>query len=205
MANEVKVIGLVGGIGSGKSTAAAVLAELGALVIDADRLGHEAYAPGTPGFEGVVEAFGSEIVGPEGAIDRARLGACVFGDPHRLRQLEAIVHPLIHQSLVAQIDAARLTQAVPAVVVEAAILFEAGWAGGMDEVWVVCAPREAVEKRLASQRGLGAEAVAMRRARQMSDEERRKRAGVVIENEGTEADLRARVEGLWRDRIAGPV
>ncbi len=201
----MKVIGLVGGIGSGKSTAAAMLAELGATVIDADRLGHEAYVTGSAGFQRVVQAFGSEVVGADGAIDRARLGARVFADPARLRELEAIVHPLIQTALAERVAAARRAGDARGLVIEAAILLEAGWSSLFEEIWVVCAPRSLIEQRLAEQRGLSAEAVAARARRQMTDAERRSRAAVVIENDGSRDDLRRQLQQLWNERILGRV
>ncbi len=195
------MIGLVGGIGSGKSAAREILADLGAVVIDADRLGHEAYAPGTPGFDAVVAHFGREIVGEDGRIDRRRLGAIVFADPARLAELNRIVHPLIRAELERRVHEARADPGVPAIVVEAAVLLEAGWQSLVDEVWAVVAPRERVVERLARQRGLARAEVEERIARQMSDDERRERADVVIDNEGSLDDLRRRLEEVWRARI----
>jgi dephospho-CoA kinase len=197
----VKVIGLGGGIGSGKSTAAAILAELGAQVINADLVGHEVYAPGTPGFECVVAAFGPEIVGEDGRIDRKRLGAIVFADPAALDRLNAIVHPLINEEIIRRVQEARKASAVPGLVIEAAILAEAGWRSIMDEVWMVTSKREDVVRRLAEQRGLTEAETDARRARQMSDAERRAGADVVIENDGSLDDLRRRLVALWRTRV----
>lgn len=191
------VIGLVGGIGSGKSTAAAMLAELGAEVLSADAIGHEVYRPGTPGFDAVTSAFGREVVGADGSIDRKRLGAIVFADPARLEQLNGIVHPLIRAEIGRRIDAARRAERVRAVVVEAAILLEAGWRDLVDEVWVVAAGRDCVVSRLGAERGLTAAETDARIARQMSDAERRAAADVVIPNDGSIEELRARIEQLW--------
>lgn len=197
----MRVIGVTGGIGSGKSSAVRVLAELGAVVVDADRVGHEVYAPGTPGFDQVVAAFGSEVVGADGAVDRRRLGAIVFDDPAALRRLNAIVHPLIRDAVARRVATALVAARAP-IVVEAALLIEAKWDSLVDEVWLVVARREVIEQRLASQRGMDPAAVAARMRAQLSDEERRAHAAVVIDNSGSRDELRAAIERLWRERLA---
>lgn len=193
----MRVVGLVGGIGSGKSTAAGMLGELGALVIDADRVGHEVYRRGTPGFEAVVAEFGRGVVGEDGEIDRRRLGPIVFASPDRLAALNRIVHPLIRAEIARRIDGARREGRHRAVVVEAAILLEAGWRDLVDEVWVVSAGSGDVVDRLSRQRGLDPTDTAARVARQMPDAERRRLADRVIENRGTLDDLRTEVGRAW--------
>lgn len=200
MTGPVRIIGVTGGIGAGKSSAVQVLAGLGATVIDADRVGHEVYAPGTPGFDQVVAAFGREVVGVDGAIDRKRLGAIVFGDSAALARLNGIVHPLIRDAVAQRVAAARASGAAP-VVVEAALLIEARWDALVDEVWLVVARREVIEERLTSQRGMDPAAVAARMRAQLSDEERRARAAVVIDNSGSREQLREQIERLWRARL----
>ena len=195
------VIGLVGGIGSGTSTAAALLTELGAAVIHADLVGHEVYRSGTPGFAALVREFGAEVVGSDGEIDRKQLGARVFGSPEALERLNAIVHPLIRAEIVRRIEGLRRAGEVPAVVLEAAILLEAGWRSLVDRVWVVTAPADHVAARLASQRGLSAAEVEARVARQMSDTDRLRAADAVIENRGSIEELRGQVVRLWRSAI----
>jgi dephospho-CoA kinase len=196
----VKTIGLTGGIGSGKSAASRILAELGALVIDADRVGHEVYLPGTPGWEQVVAAFGREVVAPDGTIDRRQLGARVFGAPAELARLNAIVHPLIREAVAGRVAAARGGQ--QPIVVEAALLVEAKWDALVDEVWLVTARPEIVEARLVEQRGMTPEAIAARVRAQLSDAERAARADVIIDNSGTPVALRAEIERLWRERLS---
>ncbi|HEY8490008.1 MAG TPA: dephospho-CoA kinase, partial [Dehalococcoidia bacterium] len=127
-------IGLTGGIASGKSTISRMLADRGAVIIDADRLGHEAYRPGTPAYRRVVEAFGPEIVGPNGEIDRAKLGARVFGNPEQMKRLTDIVWPAIRELARERIEAER-RRGTRVVVLEAAVLVEAGWFDLVDEVW----------------------------------------------------------------------
>lgn len=198
----MRIIGLIGGIGSGKSVVRDQLAELGAEVIDADRLGHEVYRPGTIGFDAVVDAFGREVVGADGAIDRRRLGALVFADPARLARLNAIVHPLIRAEIVHRLEQARQRGGVPAIVLEAAILLEAGWRPLVDEVWLIAADREAVLERLSVSRGLSREQIRSRLKHQMTDDERRREADVVIENTSSLDELRMRVRETWAARIA---
>ncbi len=197
----MRVIGLVGGIGSGKTTAAEMLAELGAEVLYADRIGHEVYRPGGAGFAAVVEAFGPDIVGPDGQIDRKALGAVVFSSADQLERLNAIVHPLLRAEIERRIRAARSEGRAQALVLEAAILLEAGWRDLVDEVWVISAGRDRVTERLAAQRGLSAEQVGARIAHQMSDVERRAAADVVVENDGSPDDLRRRLRARWQDAV----
>jgi dephospho-CoA kinase len=195
------VIGLVGGIGSGKSTAAAILAELGAELINADVVGHEVYEPDKPGFDAIVTEFGTGVVGVDGRIDRKRLGEIVFADAAKLARLNAIVHPLIRAEIERRIARARQANRVRAVVVEAAILLEAGWRSLVDQVWVVSAGREEVVGRLAAQRGMAEAETNARMAKQMTDGERRAAADVVIENDGSIDDLRSRLVGLWQTLV----
>ena len=198
MANA-PVIGLTGGIGSGKSTVAAILAELGAAVIDADKIGHEIYLPGTEGFRRVVGEFGTAVVASDGTIDRRRLGARVFADPAALARLNALVHPLIGDEIRRRIQAALAAEAATArpLVIEAAIMMEAGWRF-FDHIWVVVVSREVAIARLVASRGLSRREVEQRIDAQLSNEERRRIADVVIENDGSIDALRARVEEAWR-------
>src|SRR5262245_25229586 len=122
-----RVIGLTGGIGSGKTTVAGILAGLGADVLDSDKVGHDVYRPGTEGFRQVTEAFGRDIVAADGTIDRRKLGAMVFGDPAALRRLNAIVHPLIGLAVRDWLQRAQAEPKTTPIVIEAAVLMEAGW------------------------------------------------------------------------------
>jgi len=192
------VIGLSGGIGTGKSTVAALLAARGALVIDADRVGHDVYGPGTDGFRRVTEAFGTDIVAPDGTIDRQALGRIVFGDATALARLNAIVHPLIVAELARRIAAARAENPVRPIVVEAAILAEAGWRTLFDRLWVVATRPEIAIGRVVASRGMAREEVEQRLAAQMSDARRRRLADLVIENDGSPAELETEVEKAWQ-------
>ena len=141
-----RVIGLTGGMGSGKSTVSHLLSELGAVVIDADKVGHEAYQNGTKTWHDLVNAFGRQIVATDGSIDRKKLGAIVFGSPEQLERLNRIVHPRMFEMMKERIEQLR-KQSVSVVVLDAAILFEANWTPLVDEVWVVVASEEVVVAR----------------------------------------------------------
>ncbi len=197
----MRTVGLTGGIGSGKSTVAKILAELGAFVVDADRVGHEVYLPGTPGWDQVVEAFGSGVVGEDGAIDRKALGAIVFADPEQLARLNGIVHPLIRDAVHDRVAEALLADSARPVVLEAALLIEAKWYELVDEVWVVEVDPQTVIDRVTASRPMDAASVQARIDAQLSSEERRRVADVVIANDGTPAELRAEIERLWRERV----
>jgi dephospho-CoA kinase len=199
--SAVKVIGVTGGIGSGKSAATKILGELGAAVIDADRVGHEVYRPGTVGWDRLVAEFGRRVVAADGSIDRQRLGAIVFSAPAQLARLNAIVHPLIRQAVAARIGAEQAAARAPAIVVEAALLVEARWNTLVDEVWVIAAAPALVEQRLASQRGLDPGAVAARIRAQLGGAERAAHADVVIDNSGSLDQLRDQLSALWRERV----
>jgi dephospho-CoA kinase len=196
------VVGLTGGIGAGKSTVASLLAELGAEVIDADRIGHQAYRPGSEGFARVVEAFGPGVVGADGAIDRRALGALVFADPAARARLDALVHPLIAAEVGRRIAAARAEGFARPLVVEAAILLEAGWSPLVDRVWVVSTRRENAIARVMAARGMTRAEVERRLDAQMPDAERRRHADLVLENDGSPAALRAAVEAAWRSLVS---
>ena len=191
------VIGLTGGIASGKSTVARLLAERGAVVVDADKLGHRAYQRGRPAFARVVAAFGPDVVGADGEIDRRTLGAKVFGDANALRRLTDIVWPAILALAKDEIAAARRAGAAVAVL-EAAVLLEAGWQSEVDEVWAVAVPPQVAVRRATARDGVDAEAVRARIAAQLSNEERAAKADVVIENSGSPKALAERLRRQWR-------
>ncbi len=189
------LIGLTGNIATGKSTVARMLVELGATVIDADRVAHEVMRAGTPVHRAVVEAFGAGILRPDGEIDRARLGAIVFSDPQALAQLEAIVHPAVGEEVARRIAAAP----TPVVVVEAIKLIEAGMARICNSLWVTtCSPEEQV-RRLMADRGLSREEAERRVNAQPPQEEKIALADVVIHTDGTMEETREQVERAWRE------
>jgi len=191
------IIGLTGGFGSGKSTVAGMLQELGARVIDADKVAHRLYQPGTPAFDETVRAFGREIVGEEGEIDRKKLGRKVFGKPQALKRLNAILHPRISHQVKETLEGWR-GEGVKVAVVEAALLLEAGWGPVVDQVWVTMAPEEKVKERVRASQGLSKAEIESRLASQMPVEEKAKRADVVIDTSGTLDQVRDEVERQWR-------
>ena len=194
-------IGLTGGIGSGKSTVAKMLAELGAPSFDADKVGHEIYVPGGPAYHDVIAAFGSGIVAADGTIDRKKLGPIVFGDPAQLKRLEAIVHPRMFERMREMVALMRARGVSAPIVIEAAILIEAHWQPLFDEIWLVVAPRDRVVERVEAERGLKPEQTEARIKAQLSDEERRKEASIEIDNSGTIEQLRVKVEALWAELL----
>ena len=196
------VIGLTGGFGSGKSTVSGMLQELGARVLDADKVGHQLYQPGTPVWKEVVAAFGPGIVQANREIDRKKLGEVVFKDPEALKRLNAIMHPRMFEAMKETLEGWR-REGVKVAVLEAAILFEANWTPLVDQVWVTRALEEKVAERLGRDKGLSPAQVRSRLASQMSVEEKAKRAQVVIDNSGPLDKVRKQVEGLWR-RLNSP-
>ena len=197
-------IGLTGGIGSGKSVVADLLRQRGASIIDADRLGHEAYAPNSEAWRQVVAAFGEDILTEEGEIDRRKLGAIVFSDPAELERLNGIMHPLMAK-MVEGLKADLAATGVSVAVVEAAVLFEAGWDALVDEVWTTHAPAEAVVERLRQRNGLSEEEARKRINSQMPAAERNRRSDVVVENASDLATLEREVAALWQARVKGKV
>lgn len=191
-------IGLTGGIGSGKSTVAALLAARGARIVDADRVAREVVEPGTPGLEAVAAAFGPGVLTPDGALDRPALAAVVFADPDARRRLDGIVHPLV-RARAAELVAAAPPDAV--VVQDVPLLVETGQAGSYDLVLVVEADLDTRVRRLVG-RGLSEDDARARIAAQASDGQRRAVADVVLDNSGTVEELEVQVERFWAERVA---
>ena len=191
-----RVIGLTGGIGSGKSTVSRFLADLGAVIIDADKIGHEVYRPDTGTWRKLVKTFGSGILATDNTIDRKKLGAIVFGDETELKRLNAIIHPQITEIIKKRIADYR-RQGVSVVVVDAPVLFEANAKNLVEEVWVVVSDEANVIKRAIARTSLPEEQIRSRIRSQLSNEERIKRAQVVIHNDGTAEDLQKKVHKLW--------
>ena len=190
------VIGLTGGIASGKSVVSGMLAGHGALVIDADKVGHEAYAPGSGCYAKVVSAFGNDIVAADGSIDRKALGGKVFGDPEQRKRLEGIVWPWMRETMQQRLAGLR-AEGVPVVVLEAAVLIEADWIPIVDQVWLVTVPPEVARDRIVQRNGLTPEQADQRIAAQLTNEERAKHAQVVIDNSGTLDALQEHVDAAW--------
>jgi len=191
------VIGLTGGIASGKSTAARYLADQGAHMIDADKLGHRVYEAGRPAFDKVVAAFGEDVVGDDGEIDRRVLGGKVFGSPEQLKRLTDIAWPEILAMATGEIGQAR-TQGAAVVVLEAAVLLEANWQSDVDEVWVVTVEPEVAIARATARDGVGEAAVQARIDAQLSNAQRVALADVVIDNGGSETELLSKLDAEWQ-------
>jgi len=192
----VHVIGLTGGIASGKSTVTRFFKDREIPVIDADILGHRTYDPGTDTFAAVVAAFGQDLVAADGTIDSRVLGAKVFGKPDELKRLTDIVWPGIRRlasEALSEFEAAGNTL----VVLEAAVLFEAGWEDLVHEVWVVVVEPDLAVERLATRNGLDATAARARIDSQLSNDERISRSNVVITNNGTLDELEAGIQRAW--------
>lgn len=191
------IIGLTGGIASGKSTVAQALGDRGAYIIDADKLGHTAYLAGSGAFDQVVAAFGTDIVADDGEIDRRKLGGKVFGNEAALRQLTDIVWPSIRAMAEKDIADAQRSAPERIVVLEAAVLIEADWLDLADQIWVtVVKPAVAIERACARD-NLSEDAVRTRLDAQLSNDERGSYADHVIDNSSDEAHLLAQVESLW--------
>ena len=198
------VIGLTGGIGTGKSEVSRLLGELGAEVIEADRVAHEAYEPGARGWREVVEAFGERVVGGDGRIDRKALGGIVFGDEQARERLNGIIHPIVRRLLEGRI-AELERQGARVVVIEVPLLVEAirqqsRWTRMLDEIWVVTAPEDQAVARVRARSGLDEAAVRARVGSQATERERIEYADAVIDNGGSLEGLRREVTNLWRER-----
>lgn len=193
---SIMQVGLTGGIGAGKSTVAARLAALGAVVLDADRAARAVVEPGTDGLAAVVAAFGPEILGPDGALDRAALAELVFADEARRTELNRIIHPRVRQWMAERAAAAPEGSVV---VQDIPLLAESGLAPLFDFVIVVDARDEIRVERLVRLRGMSREQAEARIAAQAPREQRNAVADRVLENNGTEPELVEAVDALWRE------
>jgi dephospho-CoA kinase len=190
----VKVVGLTGGIGAGKSTVSARMAAKGAVVVDADAVVKELQARGTPVFDAIVERFGPEVVGSDGELDRPALAAVVFGDPQALADLNALVHPAVGAEILRRVAEHQGSDRV--VVLDVPLLVESGryQAAG---VVVVDAPLEVAIERLVRDRGMTEDEARARMARQVSREDRLAKADFVIDNTGPPEALDEAVDRAW--------
>ena len=196
----MRVIGLTGGIGTGKSAVSRLLRNKGVTVIDADEATRAVQASGSEGLRRLVGEFGPSILAPDGGLDRARLAAIAFADPEARQRLNAIVHPMVREWMAdRQIEAEARGEAY--VVLDIPLLFESRGAAGLDDVILVYAPEELALRRLVEQRGMPEEQARARIAAQMPIEEKRRLARHVIENTGTLKELRARTDRVWAEVI----
>jgi len=198
----VRIIGLTGGIASGKSTVANMLRALGARVVDADVIARRVVEPGQPAWEEIVAWLGRDILRPDGGLDRKKLGDLVFADGEARARLEMITHPRI-AAAVEQALAEAEAEGLAAAVVDAPLLYEAGWDAKVDEVWVVAADDESQLRRLTARDGLTPEEAKARVAAQMALAEKRRRADVVIDNSSDLERTRREVRRAWR-RVTDP-
>jgi dephospho-CoA kinase len=192
----VLLVGLTGGIGSGKSTVSAMLAERGAEIIDADRIAREVVLPGTPAWCKIRDHFGPEVLLADGHIDRAALAGKVFADPAKLALLNQITHPEIFARIADRLEELHGRDVV--VVLDAALLLETGLAQRVDMVIVTHSPKELRVERLVA-RGLGSQQAEARMVSQLSEDERLARADLVIDNSGSLEDLVEQVDNAWRE------
>ncbi|MCC7109473.1 MAG: dephospho-CoA kinase [Deltaproteobacteria bacterium] len=192
----MKLIGLTGGIASGKSAVARMLRQAGVPVVDADLLAREAVEPGTEALTAIVSRFGPAVLAPDGALDRKALGALVFADEAARRELNAIVHPAVAALAMARLELLR-DQGAPVAVYEVPLLFESGLEGMMDATLLVAAPEAAQISRMGSRDGLDEAAARARMAAQLPLAEKRRRATAVIDNDTTLAELAERLGTAW--------
>jgi dephospho-CoA kinase len=191
----VKVVGLTGGIGSGKSTVSALLRERGAVIVDADAVVRELQEPGMPVFVAMVERFGPGIVAADGSLDRQAVADIVFNDPEKLAALNGIVHPAVGAEVYARIAAHEGTDDL--VIADIPLLAEGNSAIEMSGVLVVDVPTETQVERLVGSRGFAEADARARISRQASREDRRAKAGWVIDNGGTPEELAAQIDDVW--------
>lgn len=197
----MRIIGLTGGIGTGKSTVADILRELGATVIDADEATRAVQEPGSEGLQRLVEEFGPDILTPEGALDRPRLAAIVFRDQKARERLNAIVHPRVRQWMAERLrDAEERGEKV--AVLDIPLLYESRGVAGLDDVVLVYAPEELQVRRLVELRRMDEQSARERIAAQMPIEEKRKLARHVVVNTRNLEDLRTQVEKVWAQVLA---
>jgi dephospho-CoA kinase len=194
----VKIIGLTGGIASGKSIVAGILEEMGAVVIDADQLARDVVKPGTDQYQAIVETFGEKVLQPDGTLDRKALGRIVFADPNARVQLERITHPAIIKLAEERLKEERL-KGTEIVIYMVPLLLEAGLASSVDEVWVVYADENTQIGRLMKRDNIGRDEALRKMAAQMPMDEKVKFGKVIIDNSGTPDETRRKLKKLWQE------
>jgi dephospho-CoA kinase len=196
----VALYGLTGGIASGKSTVSRMLRELGAHVLDADVLAREVVEPGTPGLAAVAARFPG-VLGPDGRLDRAKLGTRVFADANERAALNAIIHPLVREAFLEKVQALA-AQGVERIIYDVPLLIEGGLQASMDGVVLVWVPRDIQKARLKARDGLDEAAAEARLAAQLPLDDKRQYATWIVDNSGELASTRAQVEQVWRAMLA---
>lgn len=196
----MRLIGLTGGIASGKSTVARLLERLGAAVVDADLLAREVVEPGEEALQAIAARFGAEVLNSDGTLNRAKLGEIVFADPSARRDLEGITHPAIRRKADQRLERLRAA-GVETAFYMAPLLFEAGIASRFPEIWVVYVAPETQLERLMARDGLERSAALARIASQMPMEQKRALGQVVVDNSGSKEELEAQVARLWHEEI----
>lgn len=195
----MKVIGLTGGIACGKSTVSKMLADLGAAVIDVDMIARKVMKKGTPVWQRVKETFGDEYLLPDGEIDRKKLGELVFSNPEALKNLNSITHPTIQREVLSEIERLKTKGGYKAIVVDAALLIEAGWCDMVNEVWLVVVDKETQIGRLMRRNGLTRQQALNRINSQMDQEAKMRYADRIIDNSHGLEHTRKQVERLWAE------
>lgn len=193
----MKIIGLTGGIGTGKSMVSQLLARLGTIIIDADKIGHEAFVRDCEVRKEIVATFGKKVISASGDIDREKLGSIVFGNPDARARLNRIMHPRMYDTVKTQLEEYR-NQGVRVVMLEAPLLLEAGWTSLVEEVWVTTAPEPVVLQRLAERAGFSKAESLTRIHSQIPSEERIKQADVLIDTDCSFDELKEKVRLLWQ-------
>ena len=196
----MKIIGLTGGIGSGKSTVAAILTQLGETVIDADQLAREAVKPGTPAYESIISSFGRDILQTDCTINRKVLGHIVFADPEARHRLESITHPAIRALFRERTEQLR-QEGKDLAFYMAPLLIEAGVADNVDEIWVVYVDEATQIQRVMERDHLSRDEAQLRLAAQMPMDEKRKYGSVVIDNCGEPEETELQVRRIWEERV----
>lgn len=198
------VIGLTGNIGSGKSSVARLLSNMGAQVIDTDQIARDVVAPGTPGFKEITAQFGASVLNPDGTLNRSQMAQIVFNDPTALKHLNAIVHPKIKLEVIKAIDNYRKNNPAPLLVIEAPLLIETGMHQLVSEVWLVTIDSKTQLNRIINRDQVTKEQVQQRLAAQMPQEDKLPYANKIITNNGTPDETLQQVQQIWSDYIESP-
>ncbi len=193
------IAGLTGGIASGKSTVSGMFQKAGAIIIDADHIARQIVAPGMPAWQSIKAVFGDLVVRPDGALDRPLLGELVFSDDQLRKQLEAIMHPLVRESMDREVARLVETSQNRLIIKDIPLLFETGMTKGLAEIIVVYAPEDLQRRRLMERDGIGPEAAQRRIDAQLSIEEKRRRGTRVIDNSGDLSQTESQVMQIYTD------